>query len=41
VQDGINWPRKIEEEFEGKSDEIRLGSVKINPKIDVKKFDIK
>lgn len=41
VQEGINWPRKIEEEFGGKSDEIRLGSVKINPRIDAKRFDIK
>lgn len=41
VQDGIKWPRVIEEEFEGKRDEIRLGSVKINPKIDARKFDIK
>ena len=41
AQDGIMWPRLIEEEFNNRKDEIRLGSVKINPKIDAKKFDIK
>ena len=41
VQDGITWPRVIEEEFDGKSEEIRLGRVKINPKIDSGKFDVK
>lgn len=41
AQDGITWPRVIEEEFQGKTDEIRLGRVRINPKIDARKFDIK
>ena len=41
AQDGVTWPRVIEEEFDGKTEEIRLGRVKINPKIDAKKFDIK
>ena len=41
AQDGIIWPRVINEDFDGKSEEIRLGRVKINPKIDAKKFDIK
>jgi hypothetical protein len=41
VQDGIKWPRVIEEEFEGKTEEIRLGRVKINPEIEARKFDVK
>ena len=41
TQDGITWPRVIEEEFHNRKDEIRLGNVKINPKIDAKKFDVK
>ena len=41
TQDGITWPRVIEEEFDNQKDEIRLGQVKINPKIDARKFDIK
>ena len=41
AQDGVIWPRVIEEEFDGKTEEIRLGRVKINPKIDARKFDIK
>jgi hypothetical protein len=41
VQNGITWPRVIDEEFDGRSEEIRLGSVKINPKLDARKFDIK
>ena len=41
VQDGIKWPRVIEEEFDGKTEEIRLGRVKINPKLEARKFDIK
>jgi hypothetical protein len=41
VQDGVNWPRVIEEEFDGKTEEIRLGRLKINPKLDARKFDIR
>ena len=41
AQDGVNWPRKIEEEFDGRTDEIRIGGYKINPKIDMRKFDIR
>ena len=41
AQDGITWPRVIEEEFDNWKGEIRLGNVKINPKIDARKFDIK
>ena len=41
VQDGIRWPRVIEEEFDGKTEEIRLGRIKINPRIDPGKFDVK
>ena len=41
VQEGVNWPRVIEEEFDGKTEEIRLGRIKINPKLDAKRFDIK
>lgn len=41
TQDGSTWPRVFEEEFDNQKDEIRLGQVKINPKIDAKKFDSK
>ena len=41
AQDGVIWPRVIEEEFDGKTEEIRIGRVKINPKIEARKFDIK
>ena len=41
AQDGVIWPRVIEEEFDGKTEEIRLGRIRINPKLDARKFDIK
>ena len=42
VDKGINWPRKIEFVVPGGfSEEIRIRGIKVNPKIDARRFDIK
>ena len=42
VQDGVNWPRKIETVIPGgHGEEIRVRGVKINPKVDARRFNIK
>lgn len=41
-QDGLNWPRRLEELLAGNVvEDIRFKTVKINPRIDARKFDIK
>lgn len=41
-QHGLNWPRRIEVLIPGShSEEIRIRGIKINPKIEARRFDIK
>ena len=41
MQDGLNWPRKLREEANGKVvASLDLGKFKINPSINPKRFDV-
>lgn len=39
--DGLNWPRRIEQESDGLIENLQVKRWKVNPKIDARKFDVK